>query len=147
MIGEQKMVLTAFSRALAREAHVLARQPELLWQQLYNRLQWEGAETQKVLVPEMAMRSSPGAAPWARTRTRFRESEALLRTLTGQASELIGCAVSPDGTWIVSAGMNETLKVWDAATGRELRTLTGHTKNMSGFAVSPDGAWIVSAGG
>ena len=27
---------------LRREAHVLTSQPDLLWQQLYNRLQWEG---------------------------------------------------------------------------------------------------------
>jgi len=29
--------LIAFSRALTREAHVLTQQPDLLWQQLYNR--------------------------------------------------------------------------------------------------------------
>jgi hypothetical protein len=32
-------VLAAFRRALAREMHVLRRQPGLLWQQLNDRLQ------------------------------------------------------------------------------------------------------------
>jgi hypothetical protein len=36
--NDQRAVLQAFSRALAREAHVLSRDPDLLWQQLYNHL-------------------------------------------------------------------------------------------------------------
>ena len=56
-----------------------------------------------------------------------------------------GCAVSPDGTWIVSASYDNTLKIWDAATGAERATLTGHTGSVNGCAVSPDGTWIVSA--
>jgi hypothetical protein len=39
--GDLGSVLAAFRRALAREMHVLRRQPRLLWQQLHNRLQWE----------------------------------------------------------------------------------------------------------
>ena len=35
--------------------------------------------------------------------------------------------MSPDGTWIVSASDDKTLKIWDAATGTERATLTGHT--------------------
>jgi len=34
----QHEILTAYSRALGREAHILARSPELTWQQLHNRL-------------------------------------------------------------------------------------------------------------
>ena len=53
--------------------------------------------------------------------------------------------MSPDGAWIVSASDDDTLKIWDAATGTERPTLTGHTVAVIGCAVSPDGAWIVSA--
>ena len=48
---ENKAMLKSFSRALTREAHVLTQQPDLLWQQLYNRLQWEGEEVKQVLIP------------------------------------------------------------------------------------------------
>ncbi len=74
-------------------------------------------------------------------------SSALIRTLHGHTFPAFGCAVSPDGRWIVSASGDPTLKVWDAATGAERRTLTGHTNWVSGCAVSPDGRWIVSASG
>jgi WD40 repeat protein len=70
---------------------------------------------------------------------------ALIRTLQGHAKRVIACAVSPDGTWIVSASVDNTLKVWDAHTGEVLLTLQGHTSWVYGCAVSPDGTWIVSA--
>ena len=56
-----------------------------------------------------------------------------------------GCAVSPDGTWIVSASADSTLKVWDARSGEARLTLQGHTDGVYGCAVSADGAFIVSA--
>ncbi len=56
-----------------------------------------------------------------------------------------GCAVSPDGSWIVSASADTTLKLWNASTGEVLRTLAGHRGGVLGCAVSPDGSWIVSA--
>ncbi|PWB53142.1 MAG: hypothetical protein C3F13_09925, partial [Anaerolineales bacterium] len=52
---------------------------------------------------------------------------------------------SPDGTRIISASQDRTLKLWDAACGQELRTLSGHTNFAFAFAFSPDGTWIVSA--
>ena len=39
LASDQGTMLEAFSRALAREAHVLTCDPDLLWQQLHNRLQ------------------------------------------------------------------------------------------------------------
>jgi hypothetical protein len=60
--------------------HVLRRNPELLWQQFYNRLQWEDEPVRAILDPEFERRSAPGASPWLRTRTPVRESETLVRT-------------------------------------------------------------------
>src|SRR5450759_1000680 len=145
MNSPYRATLGAFSRALGREAHVLIKQPDLLWQQLYNRLQWEGPPLAGRLSTERERRSRPGAHPWIHRYSRLRESEALVRTLTGHGASVTACAVSPDGTWIVSASGDKTLKIWDAATGRELHTLTGHTKSVRACAVSPDGTWIVSA--
>jgi hypothetical protein len=69
---------------------------------------------------------------------------ALIRTLVGHTGFVHDCAVSPDGSFIVSAG-GHTLKVWDAATGRERATLAGHTEPVYACAISPDGSFIVSA--
>ena len=52
--------------------------------------------------------------------------------------------VSPDGRWIVSGGQDDTVKVWDAATGAEVMTLRGHKGQVVTAAFSPDGHRIVS---
>ena len=139
-------VLTAYARALRREAHFLTRAPELTWQQLHNRLQWEGDELATRLASERQRRSRPDATPWMRLATPLRESEALQRTLTGHTDTVVSCAFSPDGHRIVSTSGDHTLKLWDADTGAELRTLTGHTEGIWCGAFSPDGRRIVSAG-
>ena len=54
-------------------------------------------------------------------------------------------AFSPDGARLASASFDQTVKVWDAATGQELRTLMGHTEWVNGVAFSPDGARLASA--
>ncbi|MBU0491884.1 MAG: WD40 repeat domain-containing protein [Chloroflexi bacterium] len=143
MVGDHRTILKSFSRALAREAHVLTRQPDLLWQQLYNRLQWEGEEVEARLAPERERRT----APWLRLRLAPRESSALLRTLAGHTGSITACAVSPDGAIIVSASRDGTLKIWDAQAGRGRFTLAGHAGSIRGLAVSPGGSFIVSAGG
>ena len=55
--------------------HVLTQQPDLLWQQLYNRLQWEGKKVEQTLAPKLAQRSKPSVKPWLRLETPFRESK------------------------------------------------------------------------
>src|SRR5206468_995552 len=64
---------------------------------------------------------------------------ALLRTLEGHTSSVTGVAVTPDGRRAVSASPDNTLKVWDLESGRELRTLEGHSGSVTGVAVSSDG--------
>jgi WD40 repeat protein len=54
-------------------------------------------------------------------------------------------AFSPDGRYLASGGGDQTVKLWDAATGREVLTLRGHLDNIFSVAFSPDGHRLVSA--
>ena len=137
--------LTAFDRALGRESHNLMGRPDLLWQQLYNRLQWGEDPVPGLLEPQLRRRSVHGATPWLRAKTHLRESEALRLTLAGHTLGVTACAISPDTRFIVTASVDGTGKIWDAATGQERATLTGHTDKVVACAISPDSGFVVSA--
>jgi hypothetical protein len=143
--AQRRAVLEAYDGTLGREIHNLARRPETLWQQLYNRLQWEKDPVPGLLEPELHRRSGAGAAPWLRTRTRVRESEALRLTLSGHTGWVTACAISPDSDFIVTGGSHDrTFKIWDAATGAERATLTGHASIVDTCAISPDSTFIAT---
>ena len=57
-------------------------------------------------------------------------------------------AFSPDGTRIASGSSDDTVRVWDAASGQPIGpSLTGHTDWVFDVAFSPDGTRIASGSG
>ena len=44
---------------------------------------------------------------------------------TGHAGALTAVARSPDGRWVLSGGMDESVKLWDTASGGEVRNFPG----------------------
>ena len=55
-------------------------------------------------------------------------------------------AFSPDGTLVVSAAVDETARIWEAATGRETVVLAEHRGTDTDAAFVPDGTLVVTGG-
>ncbi|PYH28219.1 NACHT and WD40 domain protein [Aspergillus neoniger CBS 115656] len=67
-----------------------------------------------------------------------------LQTFEGHSSSVSSVALSPDGRILASGSWDDTIKLWDPATGVEQRTLTGHSSLIFSVAFSPDGRTLAS---
>ena len=52
---------------------------------------------------------------------------------------------TPDGKWLVTAGTDKTIRVWDAASGKPVHRMDGHAGNVRGLALLPDGKRVLSS--
>ncbi|KAH7418721.1 NACHT and WD40 domain protein [Cadophora sp. MPI-SDFR-AT-0126] len=73
---------------------------------------------------------------------------AALQTLEGHLGEVNTVAFSPGGGLVVSGSSSDnTVRLWDAATGALQQTLKGHSSPVAAVAFSPDGRVVVSGSG
>jgi WD40 repeat protein/mono/diheme cytochrome c family protein len=60
---------------------------------------------------------------------------------------VIGCiAFSADGKRAVTGSDDQTVRVWDVASGKEVLRLSGHTEEVHAVAFAPDGSRVASGG-
>ncbi len=72
-------------------------------------------------------------------------SSSALGTLVGHTDSVNSVAYSPDGELLASGSSDQTVKLWDPASGTLLHTLTGHTDRVCSIGFSPDGTMIASS--
>jgi WD40 repeat protein len=140
----QRDDLRRVARALGRETHILSETPADLWQQLYNRLQWqapEGGALAGALAAQLAAHRRPAARPWLHNRTPQGESEALIATLPNDERIVAACAFSPDGRLAFGAG-DYVLTVHDLETGAATSLATRQSVPHQ-LVCSPDGRRVV----
>jgi WD40 repeat protein/serine/threonine protein kinase len=76
---------------------------------------------------------------------RLSHSELLTLNLKGHTWPLCSVAFSRDGKRLASASLDYSVRVYDAATGKEIFTLPGHTDAVRCVAFSQDGTRLASA--
>jgi WD40 repeat protein/uncharacterized caspase-like protein len=69
-----------------------------------------------------------------------------LHALTGHDHGVVGMSFSGDAKLFASSGMNNEIKLWEVATGKEVRTLSGFAEPLTDLAFAPDGKSLTLAG-
>jgi WD40 repeat protein len=67
-----------------------------------------------------------------------------IRTYEGHTDTVRSVAFLPDGRTALSGSFDQTLALWDVASGTRLRSFRGHYDRVTSIAVSPDGRTAVS---
>ena len=62
----------------------------------------------------------------------------------GHNNNITDLAWSPDGTLLASASLDNTVVVWDAASGHRVRTLAQHENYVKGVAWDPVGSFLAA---
>ncbi|HVU70702.1 MAG TPA: serine/threonine-protein kinase [Ktedonobacteraceae bacterium] len=63
----------------------------------------------------------------------------------GHSAAVTGLAWLPNGVYLASASVDETVQVWSAVSGATLFTCKGHESAVNAVAPSPDGNYLASA--
>jgi WD40 repeat protein/predicted Ser/Thr protein kinase len=145
--AETAKVEAEHQRARAREAEVKASRYLYVAQMTLA----QRAEQEKQ--PGRVMQLLRSVIPESPDQPDFRDFEwhHLWRKYHGERSQLHGhtgavmaVAFSPDDKLLASGSADQTIKLWDTVTGKEVLILRGHGQPVTSLAFSPDGKRLVS---
>lgn len=103
-------------------------------------------QQQQALTEQINILSKPVGGGWGSDGEKASSS---IGELTGSASphgsyNVNDAAISPDRTWLVTAGKDKTARIIDQQMGSVRKTLSGHTSEVTSVDISADGKTIVT---
>ena len=119
-MAKRLQVLKDFEHTLRLEQHHFLERPDLIFQQLYNLLQWKEGEVKDIVEKAREKYIQLGRFFLHQYRKPKIKKNHLIMTLTGHTKRIVTCAFSPDGRKFVSGSDDKTLILWDAETGKLL---------------------------
>jgi hypothetical protein len=171
--GWSKKQLLLLEEAVRRDVHFIARHPTTLFQCLWNSCWWYDCPVAAFHYEPPEGDSPPEGLPWARPGAKLHQlleawrarratatpghhwlrslrppavalGTGLKAILTGHEAGVTAIAFSPDGHWIASAGRQETVRLWDAVSGRQVWTADAHAERV---AFSLDSLYVIGRDG
>ena len=92
---------------------------------------------------ETATAEPEESAPVGNAQTQ-RQRLHIVRSLDGNADWVNAVSFSPDGQYALSGAEDNSVKLWEVVTGRQIQTFTGLDSQPISVALSPDGSYLVS---
>lgn len=68
-----------------------------------------------------------------------------LQAYGGHSDSIEGVAISPDGKFVLTGSDDQTARLWDLSTGKEIVQFTGHKDKVNSVAFSFDGKYALTA--
>jgi WD40 repeat protein len=68
------------------------------------------------------------------------------RALAGHTKEVSRVVIAPDGSWVATASVDGTARIWDAVTGRQRSVLSHGPDHDAYVEIAHDGTWLVTTG-
>jgi len=73
------------------------------------------------------------------------EKGQLIQKIGGHTGDVVYAAYANDGKWIISAGLDQTARLWSInPIDKDFKVLTGHTNSIKKTVFSPDGHYLLS---
>jgi WD40 repeat protein len=133
--------------ALRSSAHVLARAPSQLCDQLFGRLR-QGMSPELDKLCNQLLRDPDRQKLRARFANLEPAGSPRLRTLAGHENSVLGALLLPDAKRALSWSFDRTLRLWDLEMGNQIgEPLTGHEWSVYGALLLPDGKRALSWSG
>ncbi|MCJ7579993.1 MAG: WD40 repeat domain-containing protein [Candidatus Aminicenantes bacterium] len=108
-----------------------------------------------ILMVDAGENSNSDSAAWTEAKLVFgaaqeskpEEDQILfLKTLAGHQNRVYGVNFSPNNKYLVSAGGDNSAKVWEVETGNMILDLGGHASHVFQANFSPDSRYVATAG-